>query len=120
MQDDRPTYRPGGLQRPDTSFATPNFTQAEYALDANHENTKNFQFRPVQSGPVMRPIETQRADFGQPGQGDQRHQDRPEPDEPDAVQDEPEVIEPAPARSTGQVFGGRDIGENFSDLAMEL
>jgi hypothetical protein len=111
--DDIPTYRPGGLQRPDTSFASPSFTQAEYALDANHEAAKQWQPQHVQAGP----IETQRADFGQSDQGDQRGRERPEADEPyepEAAQDEPYEPEAAPARLTGRVFGGRDVAENMT------
>ena len=72
----------------------------------------------------MRPIETQRADFGQSDQGDQRGRERPEADEPyepepEAAQDEPEEIEPAHATATGRVFAGRDVAENMTSLATE-
>ena len=42
---DVPTYRPGDLARPEqatTSFSTPSFTQAEYALDANHQMARQM------------------------------------------------------------------------------
>jgi hypothetical protein len=118
---DFPTYRTGNALP--TSFATPRYSQGNMQLDPLHEAAKQYRSQTEQAGSGTRPIETQRPDFDQSQQRGQEQRDRPEADEPyerEAAQDESEADEPAPARLSGPVFGGRDVSENLSDLAMEL
>jgi hypothetical protein len=149
-QEGREMADPGDLARPEqasTGFNTPAFTQAEYALDANHQMAKQmFAQRQAQQPELAelhrQAVESARSEQAQPQQ-ERAMRGQPGRDyttmfPESAVRSGIEAAArsghargyqlgrkhaaagvPAPARAAGPVFGGRDVSENMTNLAQE-